>query len=201
MTPLLPISTGDPAFDLLGAGEALAEAGVTALLLREPHREPGPLWRLAESLRRRLPELVIHARCPDGVAMARALAAGLHLPGDAARPDFNGRLGRSIHNEAELIQVTDMDYALLSPVWTPSSKPGDKRPPLGPQTFASIARGSSKVLYALGGVTPARARLLRGLGAQHIAVQGWLFSDNNLDALAARARELLAALAPPVTIV
>lgn len=196
MRGLLPISTGDPAFDLMSAAEGLADAGVSRLILREPHREAAALARLAEALMGRLPGLIVHARCPGGLELTRALGAGLHLPGGAARPDFDGLLGRSIHGEPELNQLQDADYALLSPVWLPSSKPDDRRPTLGPEGFAALYHRCSKPLFALGGIHPDRARILRELGVRRLAVQGWLFVDDSARGVAARANTLLRALAP-----
>lgn len=196
MRDLLPISTGDPAFNLMSAAEGLAEAGVSTLLLREPHREAGALASLAEALMRRLPGLIVHARCPNGLSLAQALGAGLHLPGGAERPPFTGGLGRSIHGEDELNQLLDADYGLLSPVWSPTSKPEDRRPTLGPEGFAALLRRSPKPLFALGGINPDRARVLRDLGVRRLAVQGWLFADDSARGVAARATTLLRALAP-----
>jgi thiamine-phosphate pyrophosphorylase len=145
------------------------------------HREPGAAVRgflerarwLAALTARTGAQLAINGR----LDVALLVGANLHLPVDGpraaeARPLLPaGRwISAAVHSEAELAEVTACDAVLLSPVFTPGSKPGDARPQLGPEGFARLARRAAPLpCFALGGMTPARLAALGG--CQGAAVQ------------------------------
>ncbi len=184
---LLPISPGDhrAGRDLIFVAEGLWRAGATQLLVREPEissRElVAALRRLAPSARR----LILHARCPDAVALARAGGWGLHLPGDAdvarARDHFSGWLGYSAHSREDAIRAwrAGVDYVTVSPVWAPISKPDDVRPTLRAQGAAAIQEAVGVPVFALGGMTPTRALESRRAGVFGVAAIGGIFGPES----------------------
>jgi thiamine-phosphate pyrophosphorylase len=145
------------------------------------HRDPGAPARgflerarwLAALTRASGAQLAINGR----LDVALLVDAHLHLPVDAPRPHEvrrwlpSGRwISAAVHSEAELAEVQGCDAVLLSPVFAPGSKPGDPRPPLGPEGFQRLARLASPLAcFALGGMTPARLATLPG--AHGAAVQ------------------------------
>jgi hypothetical protein len=154
---LLAITPGDGR-DLLPWLSALAEAGLPAVLIREPTL---PLADLRQLSSLPIPAIVVHTKTPH----AADLGLPLHGP---------GRLGRSCHRAREVDAAfrDGAHYALLSPVWHPTSKPDDVRPTLGLDPFLRCAR--DRPVFALGGVTAVRYRSLRTHGAR-AAVSGALF--------------------------
>lgn len=129
---------------------------------------------------------------------------GLHLSGGEAvapwRARWPGRrITRSAHSraEAEAAIRAGADRVLLSPIWPPGSKPGDTRPPLGPEALrCGPGDPLAGRLIALGGLTPARAADAAALGAGAAAVGGIFFSGG--DPLAAAAAFLAAMGQRPV---
>ena len=100
--------------------------------------------------------------------VALLVDAHLHLPVDGPRPREVRRflpagrwISAAVHSEAELEQVQGCDAVLLSPVFSPGSKPGDTRVPLGPEGFERLLRRATPLpCFALGGMTPERLRSL-----------------------------------------
>lgn len=99
--------------------------------------------------------------------VALALGAHLHLPAHglplaAVRPHLpGGRLvSVAVHGPAEA--QAGADLALVSPVHPPGSKPGDTRPPLGPEGFRALAARLGCPAFALGGLGPGRLAGLEG---------------------------------------
>lgn len=165
------------------------DAGLPALLLREPALPDGLLPRLARDADR----VCLHARTPGAALLAAGLGLGLHLPGDADvarwRRRFAGRLGRSCHSpeEARRALAEGADYVFLSPIWAAASKPGDRRPPLGPAALAGLG-----AVIALGGVTPDRVAEARRAGAHGVAALGGIFGAEDVAAAARRYSDALA---------
>ncbi len=109
--------------------------------------------------------------------IALLVGAHLHLPVDAPRPrDVRSHLpperwiSAAVHSLEELREARGADALLISPVHTPGSKPGDVRPPLGTAGFDRLASAAAPTAcYPLGGMTPPRLRMLRGVHG--VAVQ------------------------------
>jgi len=171
---LLAITPGDGR-DLLPWLRALADAGLPGVLIREPRLDRDALASLAALP---IPFVVLHTKNPH----AASLGFALHGP---------GRDGVSCHSEAEVASAleTGATYALLSPVWKPTSKPDDTRPTLGLKRFLKVAATYDRVL-ALGGVDATRYRRLRQHGAR-AAVSGGLFGAKTPAAAAERLRQFL----------
>jgi thiamine-phosphate pyrophosphorylase len=106
-------------------------------------------------------------------------ADGVHLPERALPPELVRAtwpafvIGRSCHDRAGLLAAAaaGADYALLSPVAPPHSKPAPA-PPLGVAGFAAAVAGLALPVFGLGGVTPALAAGLRRAGAAGLATLG-----------------------------
>jgi thiamine-phosphate pyrophosphorylase len=99
--------------------------------------------------------------------VALLVGAHLHLPANGptvadVRPLLPaGRMvSVAVHDTAEAQLARGAELALVSPVFAPGSKPGDTRPPLGPEGFQALMAALHCPALALGGITPERAALL-----------------------------------------
>ncbi len=109
-----------------------------------------------------------------GLGGAQRSAEALRVDGEVAlarsllRP--GALLGASAHAGDRL--PAELDYAFLSPVFAPSSKPDDVRPPLGLQGLKDACANSALPLVALGGIDEHNAGACLAAGAQAVAVLG-----------------------------
>ena len=109
------------------------------------------------------------------VALA-AGAAGIHLPSHSPPPAEFKRIaphlmvGVSCHNQAELVaaEAEGADYAVLSPVFAPLSKPLEGVA-LGLEGFIELAGAVSIPVLALGGITRAMIPAFACAGAAGVA--------------------------------
>jgi thiamine monophosphate synthase len=145
--------------------DALAAAGLRAVLVREVGLGRDALAEIAGFAASRVEEVVLHHRNPHARAVATELGLAVHPPRASA------------HTEVELDRAfaEGVRWALLSPVYRPTSKPDDGREPLGIDRFLEIAAG--RAVLALGGVTPERHGRLVAAGAFGSAVLGGLFGE------------------------
>ncbi|NIL39989.1 thiamine phosphate synthase [Salinispora arenicola] len=99
--------------------------------------------------------------------------SAVHLPAAGPYPPpRRGLVGRSCHDEAELGRLTVEDYAVLSPVYPTSTKPG-YGPPLRPARLAALIRISPVPVLALGGIeTAEQVRECVTAGAAGVVVLG-----------------------------
>jgi len=155
---------------LSAAGAALAVSPEVAV----QHRHPEATGRAFLEEARALREVV--ARHPGRrlfvngrLDVALLVDADLHLPASAppaveVRPLLPpGRLvSAAVHSREEARAAAGADLALVSPVFAPGSKPGDARTPLGPGGFDALRALLACPAFALGGVGPENAGLLRG---------------------------------------
>lgn len=156
--------------------------------MREPAVTGDRFDELCEAGRAAGLDLWLHERHPRALARAE----GLHLT--ARGEPVSGRaFGQSCHDPGELDRAFDSGarYALLSPVFRPTSKPDDDREPIGVERLVRWAAG--RAVYALGGVDPSRATALAGAGAHGMAVLGGIFDQPNPAAAAKMVTTLLAA--------
>jgi len=194
---LVAISPGDHQRrrDLVPWLAALGVAGLHTVVLREPHLAADAFRALTLAAQDAVPKVIVHGRCRGAAALADVLGLGLHLPGDgdpkAIREAVPGPLGVSCHASVEVENALSAgaDYTLLSPVWRPTSKPDDTRPPLGQEAFLRFAAG--RPVLALGGVTPEHYRTLLAGGAWGAAVCGALFGVRDPAAAARRLADFL----------
>lgn len=181
MQRLLPISPGNHLEEagLVQAAAGLVKAGVCQVLLREPLLQPEVLHVLLDSLGDL--SVILHERCAGAESLASVYGCGLHIssstPVGHIRARFVGLLGVSTHNSDELVkaEAEGADYALLSPLHPPYSKPGDTRPPLGLERARAAIDRVSIPVFLLGGIDEHRARDCRETGAYGVAAVGALF--------------------------
>lgn len=155
---------------LLGALEQALEVGPEVAV---QHRHPEAPVRqfleearvLAALCRARGNPLFINGR----LDVALLLGAHLHLPARGLTPadvrphlPASCRVSVAVHDAREAHEARGADLALVSPVFSPGSKPGDSRPVLGPEGFARLAALLPCPALALGGLTPERAASLPG---------------------------------------
>jgi thiamine-phosphate pyrophosphorylase len=175
--------------------EALADAGLQGLLVREPALDRAGLSAVLDAARR-IAFVSVHTRNPHAIELAGD--RGLHVHVSSGRAPVDGvPTGVSCHS-AEQVEAAFRGggtYVLLSPVWTPTSKPTDRRPPLGLDRFLVVA--GTRPVYALGGVDAARHHTLRARGAWGSAILGGIFAAASPAEAAARLRFLLDAGQPP----
>jgi thiamine-phosphate pyrophosphorylase len=157
--------------------EAVLEAGVDAVQIREKTAEAGEVIRRGEAFREaceRHGALFIVNDRPD-VAVALH-ADGVHLgqddlPPGAARdilgPD--GIIGLSTHSEEQLDAVPDdCDYVCVGPVWETPTKPG--RPAVGLDLVRYAAERERRPWFAIGGIDSENLSDVVGAGARRIVV-------------------------------
>lgn len=158
--------------------QAVAEAGVDLIQLREKDLAPRELLGLAksavEACRGSRARIVVNDRLDVAIA---AGAHGVHLGGMSApteavrrRVDKAFLLGASCHSmdEALKAEADGADYILLGPIFdTPSKR--QFGPPLGLNNLSEAAKRIRIPLLALGGVTVERVKLCLEAGATGIA--------------------------------
>lgn len=148
-------------------------SGVVFRHYSDPGR--GALARAVAELCRERGVLLVVA---GDATLARAIgAAGLHLPEGIARRGRPRRWRRrpgsvltvSAHSRRAICCAVEVgaDAVFLAPVFATASHPAAR--PLGVLRFAALTRGCPLPVYALGGMSPAAMRRLRGTGCRGIA--------------------------------
>ena len=138
--------------DLAAEVAAARSGGVDAVLLREPALYVDLVG----------PGVLLHGATPGAVAVAIETGCDLHLPAsmaaDVLRSRIRGTLSLSCHDAAALRRAAaaGCDFAFLSPVFSPQSKPGDVRPTLGLAGLAALCASAPHQVVALGDNGPAQ---------------------------------------------
>jgi len=165
---------------LEGIVRAAVEGGVRCVQLREPHWSARALLQGAERLRPLLTAVDGLLLVNDRVDVAAAGAAhGVQVGHRALPPELARRvlgdtlvLGYSAHDQGELdlAAASGCDFALLSPVWPVTSKPGMAHLGL-PQAMALSAAARLPVVW-LGGITATNAARIADLppGARPVGI-------------------------------
>jgi thiamine-phosphate pyrophosphorylase len=146
----------------------LAEALAVSPRIAVQHRHPQVTARQFLAEAEQLAELCARAGNPlfvnGRLDVALLVEAHLHLPAQGLRPaDVRNHLpadrliSAAVHSAAEAADAKGASFALLSPVFPPTSKPKDDRPPLGVAGFEALASSLAFPCFALGGVTPQSA--------------------------------------------
>lgn len=152
-----------------------------AILVRD---KSAPLSQVAELLQILQPmaqtggaRLLVHTHAELALALG---LDGVHLAsyGDlkAVRSQLPSPmlLGASRHAQ-DLLDHADIglaDYATISPIYQPTSKPNDTREPLGILGLQTCLHRSVRPLVGLGGMQPERVGEVMGTGVGAIAVSG-----------------------------
>lgn len=175
----------------------LAEAGVDGLVLRLIEA-PEQLGSVLDSGLPRGLTLMVRPCSSHDVLLAQRAGLGLHLPGSWPAPPGGraGLLGTSCHDLDQLTRAGawGCDYALISPVFSPGSKPGDQRPTLGLAGLAQACAATPLPVLALGGIGPHNAAACLSAGAHGVAGVSAFFAHGHVQAGAAAA--VIAALPP-----
>lgn len=199
------VSSGDhqTGRDLISLLQGAADGGLRVVILREPQLTERALVHL---YRRLAPSfgagLLLHGSHASALHLAAAIGCGLHLPARAdaaaARPLVHGLLGQSCHHPLEVAAArrAGCDYVLLSPVYSPGSKPQDERRPLGLDGLRDVCATAGLPVVALGGINPQNAGDCLRAGAAGIAAVTALWPpDCTPEDCGNRARTLVAAAA------
>lgn len=159
--------------------EAAVAGGVTLVQLRDDETPTAELIDVARGLRRLLERhgvpLIVNNRVDVATASG---AAGAHVGQSDLPPELARRrlgqdaiIGLSITDPAQLAAVDPglVDYLGVGPVFATGTKP-DAAPPLGLAALATVRRGTTLPLVAIGGLGPRRAAAAIRAGAHGIAV-------------------------------
>jgi len=180
------------------ADAALAVSGAVAIQHRHPEASGRAFLEEARALRavvERHPgrRLFVNGR----LDVALLVEADLHLPSSAPAPAEvrpllpAGRwISAAVHSREEALAAAGADLALVSPVFSPGSKPGDRRPVLGVEGFEAIRSALPCPAYALGGVTAENAGAFRETAAGAAVIGAVMGAGDPAGAV----RALLAAL-------
>lgn len=201
--PLLVISDRNLArVPLPELAAAAFEGGLRWFMLREKDLGDDALEALASEIAARArpfgARLTINGNAAVAARCGVGGAHGVHLPqghclSEARRLAGNEALiGVSAHDEAEARHAADegADYVTLSPVFTPTSKPG-YGPALGIDELGRVAVAVDIPVVALGGIDAANAGDCMAAGAAGVAVLGGVMAAANPRAAVA---ELLGAI-------
>lgn len=158
-----------------------------AVLVRD---KLAPQAQVAETLQTLQPiaqavgaKLLVHTHV--NLALAFGLD-GLHVASDVKLEGVRSQLlppmllGASRHGQDPLdaADIGFADYATISPIYTPTSKPSDTREPLGLLGLQSCVQRSIRPLVALGGMRPGRvAGVMKSVGA--IAISGAILQSQD----------------------
>lgn len=171
---------------------------VDAVHLRWPHTSARECHTQALSLARQKPRpaLILNERAD--IALASGVE-GVHLRDDGMAPRDLPRslrpplVGVSRHDAKGLRALQGADYAVLSPLFATSSKPGGV--PLGLEALRSLVAQTECPVLALGGVQPEHLERVLACGAYGVALLSGILGAADPAARAREYREaLLAAL-------
>jgi thiamine-phosphate pyrophosphorylase len=165
---VVTITPSVPPANLVDRLEQLARCGVDRVVLR--FAEPVDYEALTPAT---LP-LSVRPRSHDDALRALEAGLDLHLPAswDPAEWRRAAVLGQSCHSLTALQAAAraGADYAFLSPVFRPVSKPDDRRSPLGLEGLRHACTHARLPVLALGGITTAaQAAACRAVGARGVA--------------------------------
>lgn len=155
----------------------LASLPATDLLIREPQASLAEVLALAERALEVGHRPWLHDGTPGARAEAERRGWPLHLPDRPQIVQSTTRFSVACHS-AEAVDAAFAAGAwccLLAPVWTPGSKPDDRRAPIGLAAYLAIA-GERPVL-ALGGVDEARLAAILAAGGWGGAMIGAVWSQ------------------------
>lgn len=158
--------------ELADRAAAIAALGpAVGFVARDPEANGSELSALAERLQAIAAPaeaaLIVSGR-PDLAAALQAqgvqLRAGDLAPAEARRVMPNGWIGRSVHSaeEGAAAIAAGADYLVAGSIWPSESHPG--RPAVGLGLIGALLP-LGRPVFAIGGVTPERAREARAAGA------------------------------------
>lgn len=165
------------------------EAGIKAVQLREKDLSPVELFHMAEEIKKICQTYRARLFINDRIDVAMGVEAdgvqltGRSLPVDVVRRFYSGLIGVSTHSldEALLAQRGGADFALFGPIFfTPSKIQYGE--PQGLSRLQYITRNVKLLVFAVGGITPDRAKACLEAGAHGVAVISAIMSSENIKA-------------------
>ena len=178
----------------------LLDAGVTGIQLREKDLSGDELMGLAQPIAELCRNYEAKLFINTDTHVARSVgAAGVHLPANvesvgSVRTQTNGNfyIGCSVHScdAAEKREAEGADFVTYSPIYPTASKPG-YGPAVGVENLAEVTARVELPVFALGGITPARATECLAAGAFGVAVMSGVMSPKNAGKQARRYLEVL----------
>lgn len=178
-------TAGRPLLSVVGRA---VRAGLRAVQLRERDLSTRELLVIAETLSREIP--AAHVFINDRIDLALAVAShGAHLresslPTPVARDLLRPPqlIGRSVHSVEGVMaaECERADFVVLGPIYETPSKQ-EYGPPLGLRLLEQAARITRIPIFAIGGITAARARDVRRAGGFGIAVVSSILSAPNVE--------------------
>lgn len=177
----------NPSGDLLESIEASFQAGVRLLQIREKEMLGGPLYRLAESVKKLAEQFHVKFLINDRADIAAAIGAdGVHLGSrgislNNVRDVFGEKmlLGYSAHTveEAKVASCLGADFVTLSPIFPTRKK--FTGPIMGLEGLRTACSEVDIPVYALGGITPENVSDTLEAGAYGVALISYVFSDSD----------------------
>ena len=164
-------------------------AGVRAVMLRDHDAGESEFDRSAARLRERLLDvrpdlmLIVNTRVETAARLGAALHVGARGPGVREARTACERVGVSAHTLEEVTEAEEAGaaYATLSPIFVTPTHP--TATPLGPDALrAACAAVPDFPVFALGGLSPRRARACREAGAYGVAVLSGILDANRIAA-------------------
>ncbi len=182
--------------------EEAIRGGATCIQLREKDADPAHFLGEARSLKTLCAEYQVPFLINDDVEIALAVDAdGVHVgQSDMELTEARKKLGPdkiigvSAHTVKEAVkaQQNGADYLGVGAVFPTSSKADASEVSL--ETLTEICRQTSIPVVAIGGISELNISLLSGSGISGIAVISALFAQPDIQAAAARLRELTEAI-------
>ncbi|MET0967021.1 MAG: thiamine phosphate synthase [Nakamurella sp.] len=162
--------------------KAAVDAGVTVVQLRDTTATDDDFVRLGKEMAEQLNGTGVPLIVNDRVHLVGPIGAdGAHIGQGDIDPVLARKLlgpaallGLSVQtqqhvSQAEQLDPDVVDYLGVGPIWPQATKT-DAAPPVGLYGLREIVRASPWPCVAIGGITAARARALRGSGIAGIAV-------------------------------
>ena len=185
-----------PNGDLLGSIRASFEGVDRLLQIREKELLGGPLYRLADAVKKLAEQFNVKFLINDRVDVASAIGAdGVHLGSrgislNNLRYTFGKKmlLGYSAHTveEAKAASCLGADFVTLSPIF-PTRKEF-AGPVMGLEGLRTACSELNVPVYALGGITPENVPDILDAGAYGVALISYVFCDSDPGT---RAREIV----------
>ena len=172
---------------LLDALESILQQHPAGLILREKDLTEAEYRELAKQVLALCHRYRVPCWFHTFVEVARQLhPEGLHLPlpvlrklGEEDRKGLPKHLGASCHSLEDILEAAKLGATCctFSPVYPSQCKPGV--PPKGLELLQKVCQESPIPVYALGGVTPERAKELAAAGAAGgVMMSGWILESH-----------------------
>jgi thiamine-phosphate pyrophosphorylase len=177
-------------------------AGIKAVQLREKDLTASELMKLAKSMRNITRKHRVKLIINDRVDIALlSNADGVHSPENGIQPSLvkkfnkNFIVGKSTHSMKSVIESgrNGYDYVLFGPVFRTKSKVKFGKPK-GISELRKVCKSVNVPVFAIGGITPARAKRCVEAGAYGAAVISSVLKSDNIKKVVREFKETLSGL-------